>query len=235
MLERLSWHKLLSIIGDVHGKYPELFRVIENCGSEYILQVGDLGFDYSPVVDYLDPNHFKFLRGNHDNYDVKIPHCLGDFGKVSFGDLNFFFIRGEYSIDMKTRIETNKKIFPQKIWWHDEELNRSNMEKAFKEYKKAKPKVMITHGCPYEISKLIGIPGILKHFGHDPKTFTTNTQQLLQSCFDSNKPNVWIFGHMHQNLDFIHKGTRFICINELCHIEYKDGDFININTLNKKF
>ncbi len=224
----------LSIIGDVHGKYAELFKVIEKCNSEYILQIGDLGFNYDPIFDYLDPNHFKFIRGNHDNYDVNLPHCLGDYGKVKYDNLDFFFIRGEYSIDYEDRIATNKRIFPNKIWWEDEELNRSSMEKALKSYKRYKPNVMITHGCPEEISKMIGVPGILKHFGHDPKTFTTNTQQLLQSCFDSNKPNVWIFGHMHQNLDFIHKGTRFICISELSYINYEDGDFKNLNTLTKK-
>lgn len=223
---------MLTIVGDVHGKYHELFNVIN--GSDYILQIGDLGFDYSPIIDYLDPNHFKFVRGNHDNYDVKLEHCLGDYGKASHGGLDFFFIRGEFSIDCKTRIETNKRIFPNKIWWKDEELTRSEMNKALKAYKRAKPKVMISHGCPQEISKLIGVAGILKHFGYNPDTFTTNTQQLLQSCYDSHKPNVHIFGHYHMNLDFHYKGTRFICLDELSTLDYKDGEFINNNKLKKK-
>jgi predicted phosphodiesterase len=225
----------IHIYGDIHGKYLDFQKKIEENKSERIIQIGDLGLEYS-YLNHLDPMFFKFFQGNHDCYDknCKTDHMLGDYGLVNFWDLEFFFIRGEFSIDQHER----KKIMTNtsnKIWWVDEELNKGEMKKALKIYKKEKPKIVMSHGCPTEIARKIGSSYVLKMFGFDPKNFTTNTQELLQSCFDSNRPNVWIFGHMHQNLDFYHRGTRFICIDELCHIQYKDGDFINKNKLDRRY
>jgi len=58
----------ITILADVHGKYRRMHEIIrEKDRHEYIVQIGDLGFDFS-TLDNVDPNKFKVVCGNHDNY-----------------------------------------------------------------------------------------------------------------------------------------------------------------------
>jgi len=219
------------ITGDVHGLVEKYVEGVQSSGCEYSLQVGDMGFYYESLEN-LDFHSHKFIGGNHDNYDYysSCPHALGDFGSYSLGPLDFYFIRGAFSIDMKARIMHERQTgFVS--WWKDEQLGLDNQLLALSSYKASKPRVMITHTCPTEIAKHIGSPGALKAFGFNPDTFATETQVLLQDCFDSYRPDVWIFGHFHRTIDFQYKGTRFICLGELRSIDYRDGQFINNNKL----
>ena len=215
---------IVRIVGDVHGLTSKYVPIVENC--KYSIQLGDMSFNYDDLA-LLDPNRHKFFAGNHDNYDIynDCPHSLGDFGRRSLGPLDFFFIRGEFSIDAKDRLR-NYNNCGVISWWQKEQLNRNEMEAAYNAYTEAKPKIMITHGCPQSISLKIGNPGILKLFGHNPDTFTTSTQELLQCCLDYHSPDIWIFGHYHLDLDFEQHGTRWICLKELCYIDYIDGKFV---------
>ena len=55
------------LIGDVHGYLADYAMSAEVL--RYSLQLGDLAFNYDGIK--LDPNHHKFLPGNHDNYSVE--------------------------------------------------------------------------------------------------------------------------------------------------------------------
>jgi hypothetical protein len=101
----------LRIIGDVHGKFQDYIALTKEC--DYSIQVGDMGFDYSELRVLSKDDH-KFIGGNHDNYDKYYgsPHALGstitigmgkDFGIATHGGLDFFFLRGGFSIDWKQR------------------------------------------------------------------------------------------------------------------------------------
>jgi hypothetical protein len=184
-----------------------------------------MGFNYYEL-SALDPKRHRFFGGNHDNYDIcnDVSHCLGDFGTTTVGDLEFTFIRGEFSIDKAYRVK-HEDMSMGKIWWKEEELSFEDRKSAYNMYTKAQPKIMLSHGCPNEIALKIGKPFVLEHFGFSPKTFTTDTQTLLQKCFDTHKPDVWIFGHFHMSLNFKWKGTRFICLNELEYKDFKNGEF----------
>lgn len=219
------------ITGDVHGLTKRYVDDVKKSLCEYSLQIGDMGFHYQDLLE-LDPERHKFIGGNHDNYDIyhACPYALGDFGSYTLEDLEFFFIRGAFSIDYVRRVQ-NEMLTGKKSWWPQEQLSRQVMELAFHKYCNRKPTTMITHSCPSEIGKIIGSATILQSFGFEPEDFNTNTQALLQACFDAYKPKTWIFGHFHRTLDFVHKGTRFICLGELRHIEYEDGDFKNNNRL----
>ncbi len=221
----------LRITGDVHGMTEQYVLDVQESACEHSLQIGDMGFHYEDLLE-LDSKNHKFIGGNHDNYDVydRCPHALGNFGKQSLGGLDFYYIRGAFSIDWKDRIVREMQT-SRKSWWKQEQLNREQQEAALKDYCAAKPSVMITHSCPTSIAKHIGNPGVLISWGYDADTFNTDTQQLLQDCLDCHKPDVWIFGHFHRTLDFKLNGTRFICLGELRAIEYKDGKFYNENRL----
>lgn len=215
--------KVVRIVGDVHGKIPEYVNKVKDV--THSVQIGDMGFDYRGLSALDSANH-KFFPGNHENYDIcnNLSHCLGDFGTTTLGDLEFTFIRGEFSIDKAFRVR-HEDMSMGKIWWKEEELNFEQRNSAYNMYTKAKPKIMLSHGCPNEIALKIGKPAVLEHFGFCPRTFTTDTQTLLQKCFDTHKPDVHIFGHFHMNLDFEYKGTRFICLDELSYIDFKNGEF----------
>lgn len=205
----------LAITGDVHGKMQEYVPARQK-DCNYSIQIGDLSVTTYNALKPLDPKKHKFFGGNHDNYTIyhKCPHSMGDYGNYEVGGLKFFFIRGAFSIDFKPR-----QVFHRRTgrisWWEDEQLSMQDMEKAYQAYMKAKPHTMLTHGCPREIARIIGKPEPLKMFGFDPNSFTTNTQELLQRCFEYHKPRVWIYGHFHQTRSFFHKNTLFTCLNEL--------------------
>ena len=213
------------IIGDVHGHISEgqactlprnkgkyYLDLIKDC--EYSLQLGDMGFDYSPLMG-LDFGRHCFIGGNHDNYDVTedIPNYVKDFGKLNMGGIEVFYCRGAFSIDKEDRLRIKHKC-----WWAEEELTYAEGLRALASYERAKPKIMVTHDCPIQIARLIGNPQVLRNYGFNPTTFNTSTQQLLQAMFEIHQPDLWVFGHFHQNWQEEVNGTKFICVDELNYI-----------------
>lgn len=217
---------MIRIVGDVHGLVDRYVGLVQNC--DYSLQIGDMGFNYTGLK-VLDKDRHKFFGGNHDNYDTYYgcPHALRDYGSYNLGGLEFFYIRGAFSIDAKYR-RKQEEVYGIKSWWAEEQLSRDVMEVAMRKYFKACPKIMITHTCPRQVAQLIGNPGALRAFGFDPDNFNTHTQQLLQDCFMLHKPDVWIYGHFHQNRIDIVDGTKFICLDEMSFIDFTEtGEIVD--------
>jgi hypothetical protein len=105
------------IVGDVHGKTADYVRMIKESKVRHSVQLGDMAFDYGKLKE-LDCNDHKFFGGNHDNYDIyyKSKHALGDYGAVTLGPLDFFFIRGDFSIDKDIRLR-QEAFGMGKGWW----------------------------------------------------------------------------------------------------------------------
>ena len=204
---------MLTVIGDVHGKFDSYINLTTK--HKHTFQLGDLGFDYTPL-NKVDPTYHKFIRGNHDNVDTvyDYPHYIGDWGTKRVGDVQFYCIGGAFSVDWKGRVYHEHQT-GRKCWWPEEQLSRQSMERALQDYKKSKPSIVITHTCPDSIARKVGSPGALRSFGFDPDTFTTNTQQLLQACYDCWQPDLWIFGHFHKSWKHSERGTTFRCLKEL--------------------
>jgi len=214
----------LTFIGDVHGRYKSYRSVVEQC--DYSVQIGDFSFAYD-VFNDISLNH-RFFGGNHDNYEIigECPNNLGDFGTQTINGVEFFFIRGAWSIDRKWR---RFKI----DWFPEEELNYVQQQEALEAYRAAKPKIMVTHDAPLEVVRTLFGTDTLVFFDHERDTVTA-TGQLLQECFNYHQPDLWIFGHHHKNRselvlppgeiynpDSKEEGyhdkpkTRFICLGEL--------------------
>lgn len=186
----------LRIIGDVHSKRNKYLSLIE--GAEYSLQVGDLdivGFDWLAEAG-VDPEHHKFIGGNHDNYDrIDVPHNLGDFGVWSvpnFGEV--FFVRGAWSIDRKRRTFGLD-------WWHAEELSHQKCEEAIELYAQVKPKILISHACPTNIVGLVADPQVALNWGFSQSVIRTRTDEMLQAMLDHHLPRLHVFGHYHRAYD----------------------------------
>lgn len=211
--------KKITILGDIHQKYQALDKL--NLKDSYVVQLGDLGFDYQHIYNNYDPNKFKVCLGNHEDYDNRpIGYDLGDYGYTSLNNMWFFFVRGAFSIDKKQRFKYEKST-GIKCWWPQEELNHSQGLCCLEHYEAAKPDVVMSHDCPYIISKMIGNPEILRAFGFSVN-MTTSSQELMQQMLEIHQPKLWLFGHYHQNVTFTYHGTRFICVGERAHIDFNE-------------
>lgn len=213
--------KKLTIIGDVHGyinqRHPKkgvsYLDIIK--GASHSVQIGDMGFDYHFLP--IDKQNHKFFGGNHDNYDRinEEPSCLGDFGLTYLGGVEFFFVRGAFSIDKKYRQNTIPKT-----WWEKEQLSYIEGMRAIDYYQSVKPNIVLSHTCPVEIAELIGNPNVLIKYGFDPYNFRQETtQQILSAMFRIHKPKLWVFGHFHKNWSHEMHGTHFVCVDELNAVE----------------
>lgn len=192
----------MRIIGDVHQKFDKLYPLLR----PNTVQLGDLGFIYPDLKD------FRFIPGNHDNYSLLPEYSLGNYGFTKFG-MEFFFIRGGFSIDRKWR-----RIGID--WWPQEELSQEQGEACLSLYKDVKPDLVLSHECPYELLPLFLKPYNLRDFGFEQEYLITRTGTLLQRCWEYHKPKLWIFGHYHTSVE-INLDTRFICLNELEHIDLR--------------
>lgn len=198
----------LSVIGDVHGKFDEYNAITKQC--EYSIQLGDMGWHYEKIK--VDIEKHLFFGGNHENYHTYHKYGIGEYGNVNHGGVDFFYVRGAFSIDFQYQRQTNS-------WFECEELSYAQGMDCIRHYTASRPNIVITHTCPSSISKLVGSPLILHRFGFDPDTFTTHTGRLLQAMLESWRPELWIFGHFHKSWSKTVGGTKFICLNELEKVE----------------
>ena len=200
----------LTLVGDVHDRFDRYFISIED--SEYSLQLGDMSFDYTRLSE-IDPNHHKFVGGNHDNYEIydNQPHALGKYGMYTLGGIEFFFLRGAFSIDCKHRLARGMH------WYPEEELTYQELSDAIELYIEKKPQIVFTHDAPIEISEIVGKPEVLRKFGFERSN--SKTQFALQSMFEAHQPDLWWFGHFHRRWEDSINGTNFRCL-DICEFDY---------------
>ena len=192
---------MFTAIGDAHGYYDRYANIARD--KDYTLQIGDLGFKYA-CLEGLDPERHKIVAGNHDNYDIlpNFPHYLGDWGNVSLGGTEFFFLRGAYSIDRDSRtIGMN--------WWSQEEITIESFMEARTFYRELKPKIVITHTCPESLAPAFLNP----RYSH--RVHVTKTGWMLDELFNIHQPQLWVFGHFHVSKTIMEGRTRFTCLDEL--------------------
>lgn len=187
------------IIGDVHGRTDEYYKIIQST-KENTIQLGDFGFykHHTWFLENVDFKKHKVSFGNHDDYTfLDKPHSLGDYSMQMEKDQVLMTVRGAYSIDQNRRA-------PYIDYWPNEEFNQKEAKKAFTRYKAFKPNIMITHDCPHSVREHM--------FDITDKSITTD---LLEEMLQFHSPDVWIFGHHHQSRDEVIGKTQFICLNEL--------------------
>lgn len=186
----------LLIIGDVHGKIDEYYKLIKK-HKGLSIQIGDFGFkkEHNWHLKNIDFTQHKICFGNHDDYSFfHKPHSLNNF---SVWDQKLMTIRGAKSIDKHLRTENIN-------WWANEEMSMEEMQQTVDHYILNKPKIIVSHDCPNVVRKQL--------FGINEKSITTNGMQVM---FDNYKPDLWIFGHHHKSINEVIEGTRFICLAEL--------------------
>lgn len=215
------------LIGDIHGKWSSYQFLIQSDKITNSIQIGDFGIGFAGTTAHeklaewqrQNPGHC-FIRGNHDNPSKcqEMPNFIHD-GLV---ENDVMFVGGAWSIDRGNRVEGLD-------WWPDEELSYEELSKMIDIYELVKPRVMITHDCPSSVSYQLFVAMGKSMFGG--VSFKTRTAEAFESMFSIHKPDLWVFGHWHNDVDAYIKNTRFICLDELSHI---DVDFETLEIMKPK-
>lgn len=200
------------IIGDVHGHHGRYVNLIKK--ADWSVQLGDMGFDYRKM-DKIDSTRHRFIPGNHDNYDNLPSHAFqADWGQVSMGHVDFFYIRGGYSIDKMYRI-------PHVSYWPQEEIEYASAQELIDTIGTLKPKIIFSHECPISCMK----EGVLTNRFKINPSFTVQT--LSAVFYHIWKPEIWVFGHHHNDWHKEIDGTQFYCLNELSSLDmFPDGKIV---------
>lgn len=230
------------IVGDVHGHYEEYLETIRL--ANYSLQLGDLGFDYTPLVrsKRWHPDRHKFLPGNHDNYSIKEVHgvnplaaqTLDPYGKFVVNDGKVYtytqlpnnFV-GNYGIwkipETEAGGEFGDSIFFTRGAWSIDFYRRTlgidifeNEELTHAECERA---IQMYEEVKPSIVITHAAPQLLENylklnFG-DGRPVKTRTTLALDRMFELHQPKLWVFGHYHQEFDQVILGCRFVCLEEL--------------------
>lgn len=196
-------------IGDIHGK-PEWFKSIMTPNS---IQVGDLDLYGYANWSFDDDNRF-FIDGNHDNFSILNPDRINlqeinkglhyiPRGYVSGKTL---FIGGAISIDQRSRT-------PGHSWYYEEALTQRQFMKIMNIDQEIE--VMVTHDCP-----ALAFYFFNENKNSDLDQLTWPMRKALNEIADKFRPNLWIFGHHHINMDFTIDGCRFVCLAEGAYREF---------------
>jgi hypothetical protein len=229
---------LLRIIGDVHAQVGPDDLVRRHARSyleiiadaDYSVQVGDMGDDqaYGVLREHADPSRHRFFPGNHEFYDGLPPHCLGDFGAVKLGGVQFFFARGAASAD-KAELQRMGRQVGKTLWYEQEEMTDDQMAAAAAAYLAARPAIMLSHTAPTEIGRLAWA-NASRFAPPNPEAayHPSRTSAFLATLLEQHAPRLWAFGHYHRDWRDRVGETTFVCVGELSHIDVTpDGEIID--------
>lgn len=203
---------LTRLIGDIHGEW-ELYHQTAtdaiNEGCERTIQVGDFGIGFAGPYwhDRADEFHWdgthKFIRGNHDDP----ARCKKMAGWIPDGlvENDVMFIGGAWSIDHALRTEGVS-------WWPDEELSIAEFNTLIDIYAQVKPRVMIAHDAPTDVTYEMFVQTGIALGGHKATKINTRTGQALQAMFDIHQPEEFYFGHWHHSMKYKYGRTMFHCL-----------------------
>lgn len=200
------------LIGDIHGEwalYHQTATDAINEGCERTIQVGDFGIGFAGPYwhDRVDEFHWdgthKFLRGNHDDPS----RCKKMAGWIPDGlvENDVMFIGGAWSIDHALRTEGVS-------WWRDEELSMEELYRLIDVYEQVKPRVMITHDAPTDVTTEMFIHSGLSLFKGNSRTIMTRTGGAFDTMLSIHRPDEWYFGHWHHPMQYKYGRTMFQCL-----------------------
>jgi predicted phosphodiesterase len=210
-------------IGDMHGLKYELALILDNLPDDItsVIQVGDMGVGFGQgdywhesLDELMQSKNAKFIRGNHDSPEV----CKTMKSWIPDGLIqnDMMMIGGAWSIDYQWRTMGLDL-------WEDEELSHTELNRLIDVYDLVRPRIMVTHDIPYSVATQLFFVEGRPLYGRGQ--YKTRTGLALATMFEIHKPDLWVFGHWHYDIDGIIDETRFICLNELSYCD------VNMETL----
>ena len=223
------------VVGDLHGTFRQLEKIIASTDEKIIIQVGDFGLGFMPVdaqvkvLNTLNEKlkfHNKYLyaiRGNHDDpfywdnansIDEAFTnmHLVPDYTVHVLEGQSILFVGGALSIDRKVRTE-GKDYWKDEVFDYDEDkLNTQLMLHPNID-------IVITHTAPHFCYPTRFNDLVFSYAIHDKSLLDELRAERLSMarmydviCHKS-RPGYWVYGHMHssytQNID----GTEFVLLN----------------------
>ena len=139
------------VLGDVHGQYNLLMRLLDKLPHDNICFVGDLidrGSDSDKVVEFVKSNNYLIVKGNHEDFLIKSKDDNGEINSYIY-DM-WMYNGGKQTLDSyhgkKDLLETHRewmKTLPLLYWIDDKTvvshsyylpyLGKEN-DKYFKDY-----------------------------------------------------------------------------------------------------
>ena len=213
---------LIGFIGDIHGRWDDLYRDVQlltDAGAEMLIQVGDFGcwhpdkhmsvaytwddLKLAVPVHWIDGNHedFPFLQSMVE-WDLPEPQPVAENliyiprGTIlELGGLRFGFLGGAASVDRMQRI-LGRDWFPEELPSYAEAMRLANGPGTLD--------VMVCHDCPEEAADP------LVRIKDDPQS--NGNRLMLQTLVEALQPTYFCFGHYHQWLVQDVEGTHYVCL-----------------------
>jgi predicted phosphohydrolase len=211
---------LTRLIGDIHGLVNDYKTYAIDNFEGPTIQIGDFGIGFGQsdywhesVDEYHMEGNRRFIRGNHDNpFACKDMQSWIPDGTVE-GDV--MFIGGAWSIDNPCAPPGWYKRTAGYDWWPEEENSDEEFERMYEEYKRVKPRVMITHDCPARISyEMFWKTGFITG-----PVYPNRTGEWFDRFFEAHQPDEWYFGHWHKTMTYKSGNTTFMCLGELDFVD----------------
>jgi Icc-related predicted phosphoesterase len=209
--------KKILILGDTHGRWIELNKIINKKQPDKIFICGDFG--YWPNFDVVDIKKIKnhdtkiyWCDGNHEDHIALkgITDTNNEIAKNIFyqprgsyitleDGRNVLFIGGADSIDKNSRT-------PGWDWFPEETIKAEDIDKILNINKKID--IIISHTCPLEFDILSKIYNTnIYNKIYDPSC------QWLNIVLEKLNPSLWYFGHWHQYIKGQYKNTNWTCLD----------------------
>jgi hypothetical protein len=216
----------LTIIGDVHGNWKCLTKLLRELRSDIVICCGEFGFwprsgNVEGTFSKLQvpkSTRFWWIDGNHEDFDsLERPHSLDLLpSRVTYiprGTIKHvpglgwtLFMGGAESIDKEWRT-------PGMNWFFRESISALDMMKVNWD---AKVDTIVSHTCPREFTvipkeQLYDVPD--------------GSRDMLSELLERFKPTRWFFSHWHRRVSgrYIHEYPGvcdWVCLDS---IDYGDG------------
>jgi hypothetical protein len=137
----------------------------------------------------------------------------------------FFFVRGAASTDRDKLVRLGREL-GKTLWFEQEELTENQMDAAEREYRRVRPRVVLSHDAPTDIARLAWRHARRSRLADPEAVFRpSRTTELLARLLEHHRPRLWVFGHHHRDWRYREGDTRFACVGELSYIDIDpDGE-----------
>lgn len=215
------------IVGDIHGEWGKLNKLINNKEPDIVIQCGDFG--WWPKMEHVSDTLYNRRKGNKWKLkgvkpgNSKVYWCDGNHEDHSMikqnGYINevydnvyhasrgstlelkdgrtILFIGGSDSIDKKYRT-------PSIDWFFEENISLKEFERAMNVDKKID--IIISHTCPYRFP-------VIEQY----KDYGDCNRYALDLILKKHKPDKWYFGHWHQFKEGEYLNTKWTCLDYPSH------------------
>lgn len=223
----MKLNKKIIVIGDSHGEWVEVNKIIDIQKPDILISVGDFGY-FPNIKEYdlslLNTKNTKiiFCDGNHEDhhalkklnynnlpfvqvYENIIWQTRGSLIKID--GLTFCFFGGAESSDKHSR-------YAGDTWFPEESISQRDILNFYEfmneDYNDID--VMITHVPPVQFEI---------NYRED------SSRKALQSIYKLLTPKIWIFGHYHRYMTGTHDKTYWIGLSK---VPGPDINFIDIES-----